>query len=76
MSDQRDPSKPNPDENRKAGFAYAAGFTVFASVAAFTLFGWFLDKWLGTQPWCLVGGVVLGSAAGLFEFVRLSSKTY
>ena len=76
MSDQRDPSKPNPEENRKAGFAYAAGFTVFASVAAFTGIGWMLDKWLGTQPWCLVGGVVLGSAAGLFEFVRLSSKTY
>jgi len=76
MPDSRDQSKPNPDENRKAGFAYAAGFTVFASVAAGTGFGWLLDKWLGTQPWCLVGGIVLGSAAGLFEFVRLSSKTY
>ncbi len=67
---------PNQDENRKSGFAYAAGLTLFASVAAFTGVGWFLDKWLGTQPWFLVGGIVLGSAAGLFEFVRLSSKTY
>ena len=24
----------------------------------------------------LIAGIVLGSAAGLFEFVRLSSKTY
>lgn len=71
-----DSSSPNPEENRKAGFAYAAGFTVFASVIAGAGFGYLLDRWLGTQPWCLVSGIVLGSAAGLFEFVRLSSKTY
>ena len=67
---------PDPDENRKSGFAYAAGITLFASVAACCGAGWMLDKWLGTQPWFLIGGIVLGSAAGLYEFVRLSSKTY
>lgn len=76
MAQSPDSSKPSPEENRKAGFAYAAGLTLFASVAAFTGVGWMLDRWLGTQPWCLIGGIVLGSAAGLFEFVRLSSKTY
>ena len=64
------------DQNRKTGFAYAAGITLFASVATFTALGWVLDKWLGTDPWLLIGGIVLGSAAGLYEFVRLSSKTY
>jgi ATP synthase protein I len=64
------------DENRKSGFAYAAGIALFAAVASFCALGWFLDRWLGTQPWLLIGGILLGSAAGLFEFVRLSSKTY
>ena len=64
------------EENRKAGFAYAAGIALFASVAACCGGGWLLDKWFGTQPWFLIGGIVLGSAAGLYEFVRLSSKTY
>ena len=64
------------DTNRKTGFAYAAGITLFVTVAVLTGVGWFLDKWLGTSPWCLIGGIVLGSAAGLFEFVRISSKTY
>ena len=64
------------DENRKSGFAYAAGIALFASVVTFCAVGYFLDRWLGTQPWFLVGGIVLGSAAGLFEFIRLSSKTY
>ena len=67
---------PNQDENRKTGLAYAAGITLFASVAAFSAAGYFLDKWLGTQPWLLIVGIVIGSAAGRFEFVRLSSKTY
>ena len=66
----------DPEENRKAGFAYAAGITLVAVVAAFCGLGWLLDKWLGTEPWLLIAGIVLGSAAGLFQFVRLSSKTY
>ena len=64
------------DTNRKTGYAYAAGISLFATVAAFCGLGWFLDKALGTQPWCLIGGIVFGSAAGLYQFVRLSSKTY
>ena len=64
------------ESNRKSGFAYAAGITLFVTVTVFTGIGWVLDKWLGTSPWCLIGGIVLGSAAGLFEFVRISSKTY
>jgi ATP synthase protein I len=68
--------RPNPEENRKSGFAYAAGLTLFASVVSVGAAGWFLDRWLGTQPWLLVVGIALGSAVGLFEFVRLSSKTY
>lgn len=66
----------NQDENRKSGFAYAAAITLFASVVTFCGFGYLLDRWLGTEPWLLVVGIVLGSALGLFEFVRLSSKTY
>ena len=64
------------ETNRKTGLAYAAGITLFVTVVGFTGAGWVADKWFGTRPWCLVGGIVLGSAAGLFEFVRISSKTY
>ena len=68
--------KSDQDENRKTGFAYAAGIALFASVATFCAAGWFIDKWFNTGPWGLISGIVLGSAAGLYEFVRLSSKTY
>ena len=68
--------KEDQDENRKAGFAYAAGIALFASVATFCGAGWLVDKWFRTDPWGLIIGIVLGSAAGLYEFVRISSKTY
>lgn len=64
------------EENRKTGLAYAAGIALFATVVTFCAGGWFVDKWFGTAPWGLIGGIVLGSAAGLFQFIRLSSKTY
>lgn len=28
--------------------------------------GWLLDRWLGTPPWFLAFGVMLGFAAGLY----------
>lgn len=69
-------NKQDQEENRKAGFAYAAGIALFGAVVAFCAAGWMVDKWFNIAPWGLVIGIVLGSAAGLYEFVRLSSKTY
>jgi ATP synthase protein I len=64
----------NEELNRKSGLAYAAAFSLFGAVVAGLILGWLLDRWLGTRPWFLVGGLVLGAAAGLFEFIRTSSK--
>lgn len=60
--------------NRKSGLAYAAAFSLFAAVLGGLVIGWLLDRWLGTQPWLLLTGIILGSAAGLYEFIRSSSK--
>lgn len=68
---------PEPDQedaNRKAGIAYAAAISLFAAVVSGLLVGWLLDRWLGTRPWLLVTGLILGSAAGFYEFIRASSK--
>jgi ATP synthase protein I len=68
---------PEPDQeeaNRRSGLAYAAGISLFAAVVSGLLVGWLLDRWLGTRPWLLVTGLILGSAAGFYEFIRASSK--
>jgi ATP synthase protein I len=59
---------------RKSGIAYVAAFTLFMSVAVMLGLGWVLDRWLGTAPWLLVAGIVLGAIAGFYQFVRLTSK--
>ena len=64
----------NEEENRKGGIAYAAALTLFASVASMTGVGWLLDRWLGTAPWLLGFGIVLGAVAGFYQFIRLTSK--
>ena len=60
--------------NRKSGLAYAAAFSLFAAVVSGLILGWLLDRWLGTRPWLLVAGLVLGSAAGFYQFIRATSK--
>ena len=59
---------------RKSGLVYAAVFAIISSVIAFLILGWLLDRWLGTSPWLLVAGIILGSALGFYEFIRLISK--
>ncbi len=62
--------------NRKSGFAYAAGITlVRVGSGVLPASAGLLDRWFGTHPWFLIGGIVLGSAAGFYQFVRISSKT-
>jgi ATP synthase protein I len=62
------------EANRKSGIAYAAALNLFASVVVFAGIGWLLQRWLGKEPWFLVGGIVLGAILGFYQFIRLTSK--
>jgi ATP synthase protein I len=69
------PDEENKEEiNRKSGMAYAAALSLFAAVVSGLIAGWLLDRWLGTIPWLLVAGIVLGAAAGFYELIRITSK--
>ena len=67
-------SEDDQEINRKSGLAYAAAFSLFAAVVAGLIVGWVLDRWLGTRPWLLVAGIVLGAVTGFYQFIRVSSK--
>lgn len=61
------------ETTRRSGVAYAAGLAIFFSVLSFMGVGWALDRWLGTG-WLMITGIVLGSAVGFYEFIRIMSK--
>ena len=68
------PERDDEDVTRRSGVAYAAAISLFFSVATLLGLGYLLDRWLGTAPWLMVAGIVVGSAVGLYEFVRITSK--
>ena len=68
------PDDQKQEINRKSGQAYAAAFSLFSAVVAGLIIGWLLDRRLGTKPWLLVTGIILGAAAGFYEFVRSTAK--
>lgn len=75
MSRRNDQNDQDDQEvNRKSSIAYGAALSLFFSVAAFCGLGWLMDRWLGTKPWLLVAGIVLGSIVGFYQFIRLTSK--
>jgi ATP synthase protein I len=59
---------------RKSGIMYAAVLALVFSIVSMLVVGWLLDRWLGTGPWLVVAGIVLGAVAGFYEFIRLVSK--
>lgn len=62
--------------NRRSGLAYSAGIAFFAATAFMLFIGWLADLVLGSSPWGLVVGIILGAAIGFFQFFRLTSQIF
>jgi F0F1-type ATP synthase assembly protein I len=61
---------------RNMGLGYAAGITFFATIAFMLFIGWGADLLLGSKPWGMVGGIVLGSIIAFIQFFRITSRIY
>jgi F0F1-type ATP synthase assembly protein I len=47
------------------------GVQLAAAVCGCAVVGWWIDETYNTQPWVLLGGVVVGSIVGLVQFLRV-----
>jgi ATP synthase protein I len=61
---------------RRTGLAWSAGIVFFGSVVFMLGLGWLADLVFGSTPWGLVGGIVLGSGIGFYQFFRISSQIF
>lgn len=51
-----------------------SGFVMVGCIALGLLLGLWLDEKFETSPWWMIGGIVLGAAAGFVQFFRAVSK--
>ena len=61
---------------RRSGLAYSAGIAFVAAVVFMLILGWGADLLLGTAPWGVVGGIILGSVIGFIQLFRITSQIF
>lgn len=73
----------NRDEDRLGSTAKAlaqaqpyidATWQLIGAVAVGTLGGYFLDRWLGTDPWLMLGGALFGVVGGMISFFKAIAR--
>jgi len=55
----------------KSGPAASVSYTLTGAILLLGGIGYALDEWLGTSPWLLFGGLVLGLVVGFYELARM-----
>lgn len=53
---------------------WVAGGSLFGSIVSGTLLGYLADAWLGTDPWLVISGILLGSYSGFLRVWHYSKK--
>ena len=55
----------------RSGSAAGAGYGLIGAILLLGGIGYAVDRWQGTSPWCLVGGLFLGVVVGMYELARI-----
>lgn len=61
---RRAPLVPASGTSTNQGLDLTVG--LLAAIGTYGVLGWWADGWLGTTPWLLVAGVLLGFVCGLY----------
>lgn len=62
------------DNATQAGPAMAASYTLVGAIVVFGLLGYAIDRWRGTSPWFVLGGLILGIIIGFYELVKTAYR--
>jgi F0F1-type ATP synthase assembly protein I len=61
---------------RQTGLAWSAGIAFFGAIVFMLFLGWIVDLLLGSSPWGIVGGILLGAVIGFMQLFRISSQIF
>jgi F0F1-type ATP synthase assembly protein I len=54
----------------RAGPAAAASYSLIGAILLLGGIGYGCDRWLGTEPWGIVGGLMLGVVVGFYQLAK------
>jgi ATP synthase protein I len=66
MSDTRSQSSHRRGVLRGLDQSSVMGVELITATLTWAGIGWLIDRWLGTEPWFLAIGALLGNAAGIY----------
>jgi len=61
---------------RSSGLAWSAAIALFGAVVIMLIIGWGADLLLGSSPWGIVVGIVVGAAIGFIQFFRITGEIF
>jgi ATP synthase protein I len=60
--------------NRKLVLAASVSTNLAAPIISGVVLGYFLDRWLGTKPWLILGGTLLGTTGAFLALFRVITR--
>ena len=54
------------DAMRGLDHSSVMGVELVSATLTWAAIGWLVDRWLGTEPWFLAVGAIVGNAAGIY----------
>ena len=72
LSAELNPSGKTTKPEDGKGTAMRIGTELVSAVAVGGGIGFLIDTWLGTKPWFLIGFLLLGNAAGVWNVFRMA----
>lgn len=60
--------------NRKLALAVSVSTNLAAPILAGVLLGYWLDQWLGTKPWLILLGTLLGTVGAFLALYRVVNQ--
>ncbi|MFN0086808.1 MAG: AtpZ/AtpI family protein [Blastocatellia bacterium] len=65
---------PKQTEQSKLMLAFSVGAVITSNIVGGVIAGYLLDRWLGTDPWLVVAGVILGTIGAFVSLYRIMAR--